>query len=191
MAIIKDTFDIPDDIAIGLASGLYIRIGGVVRYAIGSNKGQIVKHLKSISLPSETPAALSATEQLYAFGKNHKKLLIGFAAIASGIAAIGSIYAVYSLYKRTRFQKAFKQYIDAIRAGELNVEIIENLENELSNIKSVNLKSTELLLLIDHIRNYTIHLAENNTIDLDTDMNENIIDLKQYLEIQKNILKSV
>ena len=43
MAIVQDVFDIPDDIATGLATGLYRRIGSVVRYAVGQNKGQIVK----------------------------------------------------------------------------------------------------------------------------------------------------
>ena len=42
MAIVQDTFFIPDDIATGLATGLYRRFGGVIRYAAGPNKGQIV-----------------------------------------------------------------------------------------------------------------------------------------------------
>ena len=50
MAIAQDAFYIPDDIATGLATGLYRRIGSVVRYAIGPNKGQIVKHLDPLDL---------------------------------------------------------------------------------------------------------------------------------------------
>ena len=46
MAIAQDTFFIPDDIATGLATGLYRRIGSVARRAVGPNKGQIVKHLQ-------------------------------------------------------------------------------------------------------------------------------------------------
>lgn len=52
MAIAQDAFFIPDDIATGLATGVYRRIGSVVRWAIGPNKGQIVKHLKPIDLPA-------------------------------------------------------------------------------------------------------------------------------------------
>lgn len=48
MAIAQDAFFIPDDIATGLATGLYRRIGSVVRYAVGPNKGQIVKHLQPL-----------------------------------------------------------------------------------------------------------------------------------------------
>ena len=52
MAIVQDVFDIPDDIATKLATGVYKRIGSVVRYAVGPKKGQIVKHLKPIDLKS-------------------------------------------------------------------------------------------------------------------------------------------
>lgn len=57
MAIAQDAFYIPDDIATGLATGLYRRIGSVgsvVRYAVGPNQGQIVKHLNPIDLNGRT-----------------------------------------------------------------------------------------------------------------------------------------
>ena len=52
MEIVQDEYSIPDDIATGLATGIYRRIGSVVRWTTGSNKGQIVKHLKPIDLPA-------------------------------------------------------------------------------------------------------------------------------------------
>lgn len=52
MAIAQDAFFIPNDIATGLATGIYRRIGSVVRWATGPNKGQIVKHLNPIDLPA-------------------------------------------------------------------------------------------------------------------------------------------
>ena len=54
MAIAQDAFYIPDDIATGLATGLYSIIGIVVRYAVGLNQGQIVKHLNPIDLNGRT-----------------------------------------------------------------------------------------------------------------------------------------
>lgn len=50
MPVVQDSFFIPDDIATELATGLYRRIGSVVRYAVGPNKGQIVKHLTALFL---------------------------------------------------------------------------------------------------------------------------------------------
>ena len=38
MAIVQDVFDIPDDIATKLATGVYKRIGSVVRYAVGPKR---------------------------------------------------------------------------------------------------------------------------------------------------------
>ena len=54
MAIAQDAFFILDDIATGLEAGLYRRIGSVVRYAIGPNNGQYVKHLQIITLKKDT-----------------------------------------------------------------------------------------------------------------------------------------
>lgn len=47
MAVVQDAFFIPDDIATGLATGLYRRIGSVVRYATGPNKGAYCKAFRS------------------------------------------------------------------------------------------------------------------------------------------------
>ncbi len=192
MAIIQEAYDVPNDIAIGLASGLYRRIGSVVRYAIGENKGQIVKHLKPIALPKDQGAALSIAEKALQFGKQHKKLMIGAVAVAGAAAVGGGIYAGATVYKRTKFQKAFKSYIDAIRSGNLNIEMIEDLEAALSHINKVNMRAEEISLLVGHIRKYTMKLAENNSIDIEINKSDApIIDLKQYLETQKRILKSV
>ena len=192
MAIIQEAYDVTNDIAVGLASGLYRRIGSVVRYAIGENKGQIVKHLKPIALPKDQGAALSIVEKALQFGKQHKKLMIGAVAVAGAAAVGGGIYAGVKVYKRTKFQKAFKSYIDAIRLGNLNIEIIEDLEAALSHINKVNMRAEEISLLVGHIRKYTMKLAENNSIDIEINKSDApIIDLKQYLETQKRILKSV
>ena len=50
MTVIQEAFDIPDDIMTKILTGEYRRIGGVVRYAGGSHKGQIVKHLDPVEL---------------------------------------------------------------------------------------------------------------------------------------------
>ena len=72
MEIVQDVYDIPADIVTKLATGEYRRIGSVIRYAVGPNKGQIVKHLK--------PVDLEKTEQVQGIGvkalqfvKQHKK----------------------------------------------------------------------------------------------------------------------
>ncbi len=189
MAVIQEAFDIPDDIAIGLATGLYRRFGGVVRYAMGENKGQIVKHLKPIDLPKDSEAALSVVEKAIKFGKEHKKLMVGAMIVASVAAASGGIYTGVTKHRQSKFQKAFRKYIGSIREGNLDVETIEELEKALSNVKSVNLKGAEMALLLKHIRDYTENLADINNVDIDIrETNADIIDLRKYLELQKKIL---
>ena len=56
MAVVTEAFDIPLDIMTKLATGEYRRIGGVVRVAMGPNKGQIVKHLKPVKLEQAAQA---------------------------------------------------------------------------------------------------------------------------------------
>ena len=68
MAIAQDVFFIPDDIA----TGLYRRIGSVVRYATCPNKGQIVKHLKPVELKA-TEQAQGVGVKALQFVKQHKK----------------------------------------------------------------------------------------------------------------------
>ena len=77
MPVVQDAFYIPDDIATGLATGLYRRIGSVVRYAVGPNKGQIVKHLKPIDLKVAEEAQGIGVKALQ-FVKEHKKGTIIF-----------------------------------------------------------------------------------------------------------------
>jgi hypothetical protein len=191
MAIIQEAFDIPDDIAVGLATGLYRRIGGVVRYAVGENKGQIVKHLKPIALPKDEQAAMSIAQKALRFGKNHKELMIGTAAVAGVAAVAGGIAVGVNGYKKSKFQKAFKKYIDAIKTGNLDIKTIEDMESALSNIKSVNMKASELSVLVGHIRDYTVILAKNNSVEINIDETDSpIIDLKQYIQMQKKILKT-
>ena len=72
MPVVQDAFFIPDDIATGLATGLYRRIGSVVRYAVGPNKGQIVKHLKPIDLKAAEEAQGLGVKALK-FVKQHNR----------------------------------------------------------------------------------------------------------------------
>jgi hypothetical protein len=191
MTIIQEAFYIPNDIVVGLASGAYRRTGGVIRYAGGINKGQIVKHLEPAVLPNEQIEGLSVVEKILQVGMRSNKKLVIAAGVAIAVALGGGIYALFTMRKRTRFQNAFSNYINAIKTGKLSVEIIEDLEIALKNLKTVKLKTTELSILVGYIRDYTFELAENNNIDIEIkEKNRVVIDLKQYLEKQKEILQS-
>lgn len=209
MAIVQDAFFIPDDIATGLATGLYRRIGSVVRYAAGPNKGQIVKHLMPIDLNTAKEAQGASIKALQ-FVKQHKKasVIIAVGAVAAGAGA----WAYNTIKKRepkvvTDFRAALSVYIDSIRKGNMDVERINTLMDALENLKenkdykqiSIQLTSEELGVLVGRIYEYTIKLAKDNDFDLrgevlniaDMKDDDTIINLQNYLKVQKRIFEAV
>ena len=77
MTVVTESFDIPMDIMTKLATGEYRRIGGVVRVAIGPNKGQIMKHLKPVKM-EQANQIQKVGSKIMQVAKNRKKnLLLG------------------------------------------------------------------------------------------------------------------
>lgn len=204
MQIAQDAFYIPDDIATGLATGLYRRIGSVVRYAMGANKGQIVKHLKPIDLPvSDQAPGLGA--KAMQFVQYHKKE-VGIAAVEATVVGFG----IWGYHKwryhepkvLTEFRASLKTYIDAIRGGNMDIDKINNLLKSLNALKnhkdyekiSIQLSAEDIEVLVGRIYDYTIKLASDNSVALSNDeLNLNgsaIYNLQSYLKAQKRIFEA-
>lgn len=203
MAVIQEAFDIPADIMTKLLTGEYRRIGGVVRYAVGPHKGQIVKHLKPVDMKAAEQAQ-GVSAQIMKFTKKNKKGLIIGAAVA-GAATVGSI--IYHKVKNrelagvAQFRAALRTYIDEIRKGNLELETIETLMAALDKLKAhkdyeqfkIELSTEDLDVLVSRIYDYTIRLAENNQVELTeqerSKTDNSIINLQNYLRTQKRIFE--
>ncbi len=203
MAIAQDAFYIPDDISTGLATGLYRRIGSVVRYATGPNKGQIVKHLKPIDLKAVEQTQGLEIKSLQFIQQNKKRVGI----ITIGVVAIGAGIWGYSKWKSyepkvlMEFRAALKTYIEAIRQGNMDINLIKALMKALEALKqhknyekiSIQLTTEELGILVGRIYEYTIKLAEDNSVELFEDNlqlnNSAIINLETFLKVQKRIFE--
>lgn len=207
MPVVQDAFFIPDDIATGLATGLYRRIGSVVRYAVGPNKGQIVKHLKPIDLKAAEEAQGLGVKALQ-FVKQHKK---GTIVAVVGAAAVGTGVWVYNKVKNhepkvvTDFRAALRMYIDAIREGNMDIDKIDKLMAALEELKkhkdyekiSIQLTTEDLEVLVGRIYDYTIKLAKDNDVELTEDElrtsraknTGTIVNLQNYLKAQKRIFE--
>ena len=207
MAIVQDVFDIPDDIATGLATGQYRRIGSVVRYAVGSSKGQIVKHLEPVDMKTAEEAT-SLGERTLRFVKDRKKSMTFTVIVA---VAVGTGALVYNKVKNhepkvvTEFRAALRIYIDAIREGSMDIDKIDKLMAVLEELKkykdyekiNIQLNTEELDVLVERIYEYTIKLAQDNNVrvaadELNTVEMKNsgiIINLQNYLRTQKKIFK--
>lgn len=208
MPVVQDAFYIPDDIATGLATGLYRRIGSVVRYAVGPNKGQIVKHLKPIDLKVAEEAQGIGVKALQLV-KEHKK---GTIITVAAAAVVGTGAFVYSKVKNhepkvvTEFRTALRVYIDAIREGNMDIDIINNTMDALEELKqhknyekiSIQLATEDLEVLVGRIYEYTIKLTKDNGVELPEDELRTshaktvgtIINLQNYLKAQKRIFEA-
>lgn len=208
MPVVQDAFYIPDDIATGLATGLYRSIGSVVRYAVGPNKGQIVKHLKPIDLKVAEEAQGIGVKALQ-FVKEHKK---GTIITVAAAAIVGTGAFVYSKVKNhepkvvTEFRTALRVYIDAIREGNMDIDIINNTMDALEELKqhknyekiSIQLATEDLEVLVGRVYEYTIKLAKDNDVELPEDELRashaktvgTIINLQNYLKAQKRIFEA-
>lgn len=207
MAVVQDAFFIPDDIATGLATGLYRRIGSVVRYATGPNKGRIVKHLDPVNLKAVEQARGIGVKTLQ-FVKQHKKETIITVVSA---AAIGTGLVIYNKIKNhepkvlMKFRVALRAYIEAIRKGNMDIDKINDLMECLGALKEykdydkirIQLTTEELEVLVGRIYDYTVKLAKDNDVELsDEDLlqknnSDTIINLEMYLKAQKRIFSAV
>ncbi|MFW7368767.1 hypothetical protein [Vagococcus fluvialis] len=206
MAIVQEAFDIPTDIGTKLLTGEYKRVGGVVRHAVGSRKGQIVKHLKPINLPTAKQSKSLGVKALQ-YVKNNKKALIILGA-GTGIALAGSgiYYKVKNHEPRVivDFRLSLRNYLEAIRKGKLNLNEINNLMDSLETMKThknyekfdFRLSAEDLSILVNRIYEYTAKLAQDNSVEIKSEelstmhsSDDAIIYLKQYLEAQKHIFE--
>ncbi|WP_281073406.1 hypothetical protein [Catenibacterium sp. co_0103] len=205
MAVVTESFDIPMDIMTKLATGEYRRIGGVVRVAIGPNKGRIVKHLEPVKM-EQADQIQKVGSKIMQVAKNRKKELI-IGALVTGTITVGGV--VYHKIKSRQpevvqnYHAALRDYIDDVRSGKLSMESINCLMDSLEELKQNNnyekikieLTTEELSVLVNRIYEYTIKLAKDNSVDLADDelsSSDNILlNLQKYLLAQKHIFELV
>lgn len=195
MKIVQVHFLIPEDIEIGLATGLYSRLGGVIRYANGPNKGRIVKHLSSVQrVPKQ---ASSVIGKVLGFLSRPKTIILGS-------VLVGIVLVCYNNMKERKSKKlkmALNSYIEAIRKGNMNIDKIDDLMGCLDEHKkyksNIQLTAEELGIIVGLIYDYTVELAKANDVDLSDEKlvqqnnSDTIINLETYLQVQKRVFIAV
>ncbi|BFK63349.1 hypothetical protein I260019D6_26580 [Dorea longicatena] len=205
MAVVTEAFDIPMDIMTKLATGEYRRLDGVVRVAIGPNKGQIVKHLDPIKIEQVAQNKNVVTKVIEFSKKNRKAIIIG-TAVAGTIVAGNFVHQKIKNREpkvMKRYHAALRSYIEDIRNGELSMKSINRLMDALEELKQdkryemlkIELTTEELDVLVNRIYEYTVKLASDNAVELTDDekksSDNSILNLQRYLKTQKRIFKSV
>ena len=201
MPVVQDTFFIPDDIAVGLSTGQLKRIGGVIRHAKGSDKGQIVKFLDPVTT-SDNNTSNGLLKSVAKLVQEHKKLSVGSLVTVVGVGVF--IYVKNREPKVVRtFRLSLRQYLDCVRNGNLDVTCIQNLLDALDALKRhknykkicVKLSGEELGELVNHVCEYTLKIAKENSmpiLDEELHVPENQFDtvierFQRCLETQKRI----
>lgn len=205
MAVVTEAFDIPMDIMTKLATGEYRRLGGVVRVAIGPNKGQIVKHLDPIKIEQVAQNKNVVTKVIEFSKKNRKVIIIGTAVAGTMVAGNFVHQKIKNREPKVmkRYHAALRSYIEDIRNGELSMKSINRLMDALEELKKdkryemlkIELTTEELDVLVNRIYEYTVKLASDNAVELTDDekksSDNSILNLQRYLKTQKRIFKSV
>ena len=205
MAVVTEAFDIPMDIMTKLATGEYRRLGGVVRVAIGPNKGQIVKHLDPIKI-EQVAQNKNVVTKVIEFSKKNRKVIIIGTAVAGTMVARNFVHQKIKNREpkvMKRYHAALRSYIEDIRNGELSMKSINRLMDALEELKQdkryemlkIELTTEELDVLVNRIYEYTVKLASDNAVELTDDekksSDNSILNLQRYLKTQKRIFKSV
>ena len=204
MPFVQETFDIPADIAAGIATGKFRRVGGVVRVAQGKGKGQLVKFLDPVS--SDKHSSSNALQDITEFAKANKEVLI---IAGAAVVAITGGAIIYSAIKKQEpkemkiVRARLDDYLTAVRNGKVNFLVVDQLIKALDELrefgknKKLNFQLTpeELGALLSQIAKYTQQLADLNShplSDIEQKFVDNpraeVFDLTEYLKIQRNII---
>lgn len=201
-------FEVPAEIAAGLATGKYVQWGGVVR----DGAGHIVKHLKPADVQNGANKALQIADQAAQLAKQNKKVAIAALAVA-GVAAVGGgIYAGMTHVRHSKedamrkkqmadFNSAFSEYLKALGDGELTIETIDRLEDAIAALNdgkegfTVEIKDEQFEDIVKSVRDYTDRLSKANgektsnaVLKLFEKKPNDIEGLKECLNTQRGIL---
>ena len=203
--IIQESIYIPDKIVEGIFLGKLNRSGNIVRYATGSEKGAIFKHLKTVETTVEKTKNLS--QKALQIAQAHPVGTIVTIGVATTIIIGGATYFVIKNHEPKEIKKFREQLIDyivSVRDGNLKLELIVSLLDAIQELKkrkdydkiTINLSATEISAVIQYIYNYTVKLSNDNSVDIEeneldsADSNNVIISLEKYLNSQKKIFET-
>lgn len=199
MPVVNVNLVIDDKTYAGVMSGV-LELGGLVKDV--SNR-RIRKHLPTVADSAKEGAA----KAIDVVRENKKALLIAGGVLAVVGAASGVISYYLKREKRKeekRFSKAFQQYIDLAKSGDLSIDVLDDLISSIDDLMKhnhdgqlpISVSARQMSDLFNSIYDFTKRLAEANSFDSryikdPSHFSKNkVLDLQQYLNIQREILSN-
>lgn len=191
MVVVPINVCVPDDIYDDILNGS-LELYGLVK----DGEHKVRKHLPTIKNAAETGA-----KKAFEVIKAHKgaSIVVGSViAVGTGVAITASCISYNKKKKEVVFfNECLESYYSSIKNGVLNNEIIDNLIHSLDILEekkiSVKMSPTKLSAIIFSVFDYTNKLAEANNQRVKISKpkkKDNIIDIRKYLKIQKDIILS-
>ena len=197
MTVITESFHIPQEIMNGIDEGLYRRWGGVVRYAVGEHKGEIVTMLKpAVTEQAEVLKEMAA--DLWEAVQEHKTVILVCAAAA---AAFGSVM-YFRHHLRTKRESdsiiacrlALSEYLHAMSRQQADAVVVEELLERIHKVDRhedvLPLTEEQKGIIIHEVQRYVNRLAAGcglPTAGEGTGVFLN--DLESLLTVQKSALE--
>ena len=190
---VQVVLDVPPDIAVGIASGVLVRVGGVVRDA---NTGQIVKHLGEVRLPDKEAAKAVRAIAQRALNATRGKVSAGIVVVGAVAVAVGGKVAFgwWNSHCRAKdLNMALNAYLDAAKAGQMTVGRIDSLSAAIEAARGGGLTDPVSIAekVVNLVEGYTTALAEANEAvwqaEQSTDV-EPLVRLEHSLIEQRRIL---
>ena len=200
MPVVNVNLLLDDATYAGVKSGM-LELCGMVK-DVDSKK--VRKHL-----PTVFDAAKDGASKAIDIIREHKKgfLIIGGLVIIGGATAGAITYFTQKdkLEAKKRLSDSLDHYLNSAQSGTITLEIIDTLLSDLSVVSEfykdkdipIKISPKQLRSLLSSVYDYTLRLASTNNVSVDyisspKILSKNkIIDLKQYLIAQKEILKKV
>lgn len=189
MVVVPMNVCVPEDIYADVLNGT-LELYGLVK----DSEHKVRKHLPVVKNAAET-GLKKATEIM----KEHKGTSIAvISVLAVGAGAAITVSCISNNKKKKHivfFNECLEAYYTSIKDGSLDNEIIDNLIHSLDVLEtkkvSIKMSPAKLSAILFSIFDYTNKLAEANNQKIKTPKpkkNDNLIDMREYLELQKNII---
>ncbi|WP_406708906.1 hypothetical protein QEV61_05400 [Trueperella pyogenes] len=185
--------DVPPDIYTGLASGALVRVGGVVRNA---KTGAIVKHLGEGRLPAKEAAnsVANVAQRVWASPAGKAGVVV---VAAVGLVMSGKVVADKWANRRhdKALNAALKAYLNAAQAGEMTVEVIDNLSGAIKSANGSGSNDSVQIAeqIVSLVEEYTVALAQANETTWKPERGADVVPLARLehsLSVQRRILET-